>query len=55
MLCYWFNLGEKIDRSVTQEKDDATQEFTLAVLKECLRTLAAEKPTAAAPALPGTR
>ena len=53
MLFFWFNLGEKLDRIVDQEKPGQTEEFLLAVLLECLRRLTGEEPTAAAPVLPG--
>ena len=57
MLCFWFNLSEKLDRIVEADSDkpDSQQEMTLAVLLECLRRLIGEGKTPAAPALPGTR
>jgi hypothetical protein len=55
MLCFWFHLGEKLDRIVEADSDklDAQQEMTLAVMLECLRRLTGEGKTAAAPVLPG--
>lgn len=57
MLCFWFNLSEKLDRIVEadSEKLDSQQEMTLAVMLECLRRLAGEGKTAKAPTLPGMR
>jgi hypothetical protein len=56
MLCFWFKLSEKLDRIVEQDRPDQTQEFTLAVLLECLRRLTGEEKTGSpALVLPGTR
>jgi hypothetical protein len=51
MLCFWFNFSEKLDRIVDQEKPGQTEEFTLAVMLECLRRLTGGGKTAAAPTL----
>jgi hypothetical protein len=53
MLCYWYGLGDKLDRIVEKDKPEMTQEFTLAVLLECLRRLSGEKPSVSIPVLPG--
>ena len=55
MLCFWFNVSEKLDRIIEADTDkpDSQQEMTLAVMLECLRRLTGEGKTAAAPALPG--
>jgi hypothetical protein len=52
MVCLWFGLADKLSRIVEQEKPGQTEEFTLAVLLECLRRLVGENPTASAPKLP---
>jgi hypothetical protein len=52
MLFFWFNLGERLDRIVEQEKPGQTEEFLLAVMLECLRRLTGEAPTPTAPTLP---
>jgi hypothetical protein len=54
MLCFWFNLSEKLDRIVEADSDkpDSQQEMTLAVMLECLRRLTGEGKTGA-PVLPG--
>jgi len=54
MLCFWFGLGAKLDRIVEQDRPEMTQEFTLAVLLECLRRLSGDKPSVSIPVLPGT-
>jgi hypothetical protein len=54
MVCCYFGLGEKLDRIVDKDKPEMTQEFTLAVLIECLRRLSGEKPSVSIPVLPGT-
>jgi hypothetical protein len=51
-LVFWFGLSEKLDRIVEQEKPEQTQEFTLAIMLECLRRLTGEKKTGSAPAVP---
>jgi hypothetical protein len=48
MLCFWFGLGAKLDKIVEKDKPEQTQEYTLAVLLECLRRLWGEKPTGSA-------
>jgi hypothetical protein len=52
MVFFWFGLGEKLNRILDQDKPGQTEEFTLAVLLECLRRLTGEAPTPAAPKLP---
>ena len=54
MLCYWYGLGDKLDRIVESDKPEMTQEFTLAVLLECLRRLSGNKSSVSIPVLPGT-
>lgn len=51
MRCFWFNLSQKLDRIVEQEKPGQTEEFTLAVLLECLNRLTGSAPTPAPPNL----
>jgi hypothetical protein len=52
MLCLWMGLGEKLDSIVEHDRPDATAEYILAVLLECLRRLSGEVKTGTAPALP---
>jgi uncharacterized protein YnzC (UPF0291/DUF896 family) len=47
MLCFYFYLGEKLNRIVEQEKPGQTEEFLLAVLLECLNRLTGNDPTPA--------
>jgi hypothetical protein len=50
MLFLWMGMGAKLDRVVEQDRPDATAEYTLAVMLECLRRLTGEeKTTASAP------
>jgi hypothetical protein len=48
-IFFWFNLAEKLDRIVEQEKPGQTEEFLLAVMLECLNRLTTGEKTGAPP------